>query len=174
KQIYLYNLNESGTPGFEVINPIFIGPDYFIILSLILATGLALTLIFCSLWEYFSLKVIIIVIIIGLLIQSIFSFILLYISNIWLNPILWIYMMSLFSSIFKLAKNLNLKKGITYFFRLNSKTIIHAGISLILAGFLIYASFQDIFFIPGFILLLIGIIPSIIISFFPKKKEIKA
>ena len=24
KQIYLYNLNESGTPGFEVINPILI------------------------------------------------------------------------------------------------------------------------------------------------------
>ena len=24
KQIYLYNLNENGTPGFEVINPILI------------------------------------------------------------------------------------------------------------------------------------------------------
>ncbi|MFX1504069.1 MAG: cytochrome c biogenesis protein CcsA, partial [Promethearchaeota archaeon] len=156
--------------NFIPINPIFIGPDYFIILSLILATGLGLSLIFCSLWEYFSIKVISIVIIIGLLIQSIFSIIILFISNIWLNPILWIFMMSLISSIFKLAKNLNLKKGIIYFFRLNSRTIIHAGISLILAGFLIYASFQDIFFIPGFILLLIGIIPSIIISFCPKRR----
>ena len=31
KQIYLYNLNESGTPGFEVINPILIqGENYLI------------------------------------------------------------------------------------------------------------------------------------------------
>ena len=31
KQIYLYNLNESGTPGFEVINPIKIGDENFLI-----------------------------------------------------------------------------------------------------------------------------------------------
>ena len=31
KQIYLYNLNDSGTPGFEVINPIFIGEENFLI-----------------------------------------------------------------------------------------------------------------------------------------------
>ena len=31
KQIYLYNLNESGTPGFEVINPIRIGDENFLI-----------------------------------------------------------------------------------------------------------------------------------------------
>ncbi len=32
KQIYLYNLNETGKPGFEVINPIKIGnEDYLII-----------------------------------------------------------------------------------------------------------------------------------------------
>ena len=31
KQIYLYNLNESGTPGFEVINPITIGDENFLI-----------------------------------------------------------------------------------------------------------------------------------------------
>ncbi len=31
KQIYLYNLNESGTPGFEVINPIMIGGENFLI-----------------------------------------------------------------------------------------------------------------------------------------------
>ena len=30
-QIYLYNLNESGTPGFEVINPITIGDENFLI-----------------------------------------------------------------------------------------------------------------------------------------------
>ncbi len=31
KQIYLYNLNESGTPGFEVINPIAIGDENYLI-----------------------------------------------------------------------------------------------------------------------------------------------
>ena len=31
KQIYLYNLNESGTPGFEVINPIVIGEENYLI-----------------------------------------------------------------------------------------------------------------------------------------------
>ena len=31
KQIYLYNLNESGKPGFEVINPIFIGNENYLI-----------------------------------------------------------------------------------------------------------------------------------------------
>ena len=31
KQIYLYNLNESGTPGFVVINPITIGDENFLI-----------------------------------------------------------------------------------------------------------------------------------------------
>ena len=31
KQIYLYNLNESGTPGFEVINPIVIEDENYLI-----------------------------------------------------------------------------------------------------------------------------------------------
>ena len=31
KQIYLYNLNEFGTPGFEVINPITIGDENYLI-----------------------------------------------------------------------------------------------------------------------------------------------
>ena len=31
KQIYLYNLNESGKPGFEVINPIKIGNEDYLI-----------------------------------------------------------------------------------------------------------------------------------------------
>ena len=31
KQIYLYHLNDSGTPGFEVINPITIGDENYLI-----------------------------------------------------------------------------------------------------------------------------------------------
>ena len=31
KQIYLYNLNDSGKPGFEVINPIKIGDENYLV-----------------------------------------------------------------------------------------------------------------------------------------------
>ena len=31
KQIYLYNLNDAGKPGFEVINPIKIGDENYLI-----------------------------------------------------------------------------------------------------------------------------------------------
>ena len=31
KQIYLYNLNDTGTPGFEVINPILIDNENYLI-----------------------------------------------------------------------------------------------------------------------------------------------
>ena len=31
KQIYLYNLNDTGTPGFEVINPITVGDENYLI-----------------------------------------------------------------------------------------------------------------------------------------------
>ncbi len=31
KQIYLYNLNENGKPGFEVINPILINDENYLI-----------------------------------------------------------------------------------------------------------------------------------------------
>ncbi|MFX1572584.1 MAG: cytochrome c biogenesis protein CcsA [Promethearchaeota archaeon] len=159
--------------NFLPIDVIFIGVDYFIVTSLSLATGLALSLIFCSLWEYFDIKWIGVAIIIGIMIQLALSYIVLIIFNIWINPILIIFFISLFSSLFKLGKNFNLNKGFKYFFRLNSKTIIHAGISLILAGFLVSSMYKDIFFIPGFFLLLIGIIPSILITFFPKREVIQ-
>jgi cytochrome c-type biogenesis protein CcmF len=159
---------------FFPINIIYIGPEYFIITTLVLAVGLALTLIFCSLWEYFEIKWITLAIAIGVLIHSVFSFSLLFILEIWINPIMIIYFISIFASLFKLAKNFKVRKGFKYFFRLNSKTIIHAGISFILVGFLIDPNielFQDIFFITGFIILIIGIVPSIFNVFFTKEDK---
>ena len=159
--------------NYFAINVLFISTEYFILSSLVLATGLAISLIFCSLWEYFSIKWIAVAIIIGLLFQSIYSYSLFFIFNIGINPLIIIFLFALVASLFKLIKNFNIKKGARYFFRLNSKTIIHVGISFILVGFLILPSleiFQDIFFITGFILLLIGIVPSVLISFLPKKK----
>jgi len=154
------------------IDVIYIGSEYFIITTLILAVGLAISLIFCSLWEYFEIKWIALAIVVGVSIQSVLSFSLLFILGVWINPIMIIFFISIFASIFKFTNNLNVKKGFKYFFRLNSKTIIHTGISFILVGFLIdpnIALFQDIFFITGFILLLIGIVPLIFTVFFTKR-----
>jgi len=154
------------------INVIYIGSEYFIITTLILAVVLALSLIFCSLWEYFALKWIALAIVIGVSIQSVFSITLLFTLGIWINPIMIIYFISIFASIFKLTNNFNVKKGFKYFFKLNSKTIIHAGVSFILVGFLNNPDidvFQDIFFITGFFILLVGIIPSTFTVFFVKK-----
>ena len=156
------------------INTIFIGTDYFIMTTLVLAVGLASSLIFCSLWEYYDIKWIGIAIIIGISVQSIFSFIILLTSSIWINPILIVFIISLIASLFKIGQNFKFKKGFKFFFRLNSKTIIHAGISCILMGFLVTSYFQDFIFITGFILLLIGIVPSILIAFFPRKKITKS
>jgi cytochrome c biogenesis factor len=160
---------------FAIINVIFIRTDYFILSTLVLASGLAVSLIFCSLWEYFSIKWISIIISIALVFQSIISYYVLFIFDIGINPLIIIFFIAIFATLFKLIKNFNVKKGAKYFFRLNSKTIIHTGIASILVGFLILPSlgiFQDIFFISGFILLMIGIIPSILISLLPSKSKI--
>ena len=156
------------------INVIFIRTDYYILSTIVLASGLAISLIFCSLWEYFEIKWITLAIIVGVSIWlGIIAFTFVFTLGIWFNPLMIIFFMSIFASLFKLTKNFKIRKGFKYFFRLNSKTIIHAGISFILVGFLIppnFEIFQDIFFISGFILLMIGIVPSILISFLPKKK----
>jgi hypothetical protein len=157
---------------FFPINVISIGPEYFIITTLIMSVGLAITLIFCSLWEYFEIKWIALAIVIGIAIQSVFSIIFFFTLGIWINPIMIIYFISIIASLFKLANNFKVRKGFKYFFRLNSKTIIHAGLSLILVGFLIDPNlelYQDIFFISGFIFLIIGIVPSIVTIFYSKK-----
>jgi hypothetical protein len=158
------------------LDEMYIGPDFFIITTLILAIGLAVTLVFCSLWEYFDLKWIGLIIVFGVSVQSVISFFILFLSGIWINPIIIVYFISIISSFYKITRNLTMKKGITYFFRLNSKTIIHSGISFILVGTIIpsiFEIFQDIFFITGFTLFLVGIIPSILRTFFLKKDNKK-
>jgi len=158
--------------SFLGINPIFLSPDYFIAGSLILAVGLALSLIFCALWDVYNLRSIGIVIVIGMVIQSIFSFIILILLGVWINPFIIIFFISFFASVLKLLKNLKIISNYRQYFRLTSKLYVHAGISLILIGAVIDPDaliFLDIFFISGFILLLIGIIPSILMLFFSKK-----
>ncbi|MFX0057771.1 MAG: cytochrome c biogenesis protein CcsA [Candidatus Hodarchaeota archaeon] len=159
--------------NFININIILVGPNFFIISTFILAILLAISLTFCSFLEFFNLKWIILTLVITFIIQLIISLVLVFLIDIWINPFISIYYYALFASIFRLIKRSNLKMGIQKFIRINSKTIIHAGISLILIGTLIDASYVlilDIFYISGFTLLLFGIIPSIITVFFIKSK----
>jgi len=161
--------------NFFSFNIILVGADFFIMTTLILASGLAITLIFCSLYGRYKLKWITVVIIIGLIVQSIISLLVFLLSSIMINPLIAIFILSFLTSILKLIQDFDSSKGIKHYFRINSKTYVHTGLSLILIGTLIYPEawlFQDIFYISGFIFLIGGIIPSIFILFFLRKKKV--
>ncbi|MFX0047382.1 MAG: cytochrome c biogenesis protein CcsA [Candidatus Hermodarchaeota archaeon] len=160
---------------FFSLNIILVGPDFFIITTLVLASGLAITLIYCSLYDIYKLKWITVVILTVILIQSILSLLTFLLSTFWINPLIAIFFLALLISIFKLIKDFDSKKGIKHYFRINSKTYIHTGLSLVLIGTLIDPGawlFQDIFYISGFIFLISGIIPSLFILFFLKKNRV--
>jgi len=161
--------------NFFSLNIIFVGTDFFILTTLILASGLAITLIFCSLYGVYKLKWITVAIIIGVAFQSVLSLVIFLLSSIWINPLIAIFILALLTSILKLIKNFDSSKGIKQFFRINSKTYVHTGLSLILIGTLIDPEawfYQDIFFISGFIFLISGIIPSILILFILKRNKV--
>lgn len=160
---------------FFSFNKILVGQNYFILTTLILASGLAITLIFCSLFGFYRLKWITVTILVGIALQSVISIIIFFLSSIWINPLIAIFILALLGSILKLIKDFDSRKGLKHFFKINSKTYIHAGISLVLIGTLIDPNvwaFQDIFFISGFIFLICGIIPSAIILFFIKRNNV--
>jgi cytochrome c-type biogenesis protein CcmF len=160
---------------FFSLNKILAGPNYFILTTLILASGFAITLIFCSLFGFYKIKWITVAIIVAIILQSVISIIVFFLSSILINPLIALFILALLSSILKLVKDFDSSKGLKHFFKINSKTYIHTGISLVLIGTLIDPNvwlFQDIFFISGFIFLISGIIPSIIILFFIKGKKV--
>ncbi|MEJ2293608.1 MAG: cytochrome c biogenesis protein CcsA [Candidatus Lokiarchaeota archaeon] len=160
--------------SFLFINPIFINSNYYIFSTLILAIGLGISLTCCSLIEYYNVKKIILAISLTFIIQLVISLFLLYTDEIRINPLIAIYYLAFGSSLFKLMKNLQFYRIPSKFFRTNSKTIIHLGISSLLIGTLInqsYGAFLDFFYIFGFFILLFGIIPSIIIGLRLKGKQ---
>jgi hypothetical protein len=141
---------------------------------MILAIGLGTSLIFCSLIGDYKLRNIVIIISLILIAQLILSLVLFYLIEIWINPFIAIFYVAFAASILKLSKNFRFKLGLKTFFRINSKTIIHIGISSILIGTLIDPNYEialDLFYILGFFVLLIGIIPSIILSLRLKRKQ---
>ena len=150
---------------FVLITPIYIGADYYNVLATIMAFGLAISLIYCSLYNDYKVKSITIMIIgsviIGILIGVLVNYVLIAIV---------IYFVSGLSSIISILTHLGDTKGLKTFFRVNSKKIIHLGISLILMGTLTGTLIiTDIFYILGFFILIIGISPSIIIVFLKVK-----
>ena len=150
--------------NFIPFNPIYIGATYYLF-TIVPAIGLATTLIYCSLWNEFNIKSITLVLIIGIIVSIPIGFL--------LHPVIIpivIFSFSGVSALISIIKHFNVKKGFRQFFRINSKKIIHLGISLIFIGFLTgKLLITDIILISGFFLLLIGIIPSILIVFFRKK-----
>jgi len=162
---------------FSNINILYVGTDYFILTTLILASVLATSLVFCSLYGTYKLKVIAFILVIGGIVQTTLSFVIFSIFGVWINPVISIFIVALLSSILKLIKDFNKNAGLKQYFRINSKTYVHIGLSLILIGTLIDPEvwiFQDIFFISGFIFFMSGIIPSIFIYFFLRRNILKS
>jgi len=159
---------------FFNFDTILVGADFFILTASILASGLAITLIFCSLYGIYKLKWISVAIIIAIIIQSFLSLVMFLLSSIWINPLIAIFVLALLTSILKLIKDFDSSKGIKHYLRINSKTYVHTGLSLILIGTVIDPGawfFQDTFFISGFFFLISGIIPSILILFILKRNK---
>jgi cytochrome c-type biogenesis protein CcmF len=152
---------------FTNINPIFVVDIYYIMGIIFPAIGLALTLIYCSLWEDFNLKSITMVLIISVGVAMIIGF--------FTYPVIIAILIFSFSgvaAIISIIKHLSFKKGFKHFFKINSKKFIHLGFSLILMGFLTGTLLlTDILFISGFFILVLAIIPSLFMVFFRQKKS---
>jgi len=91
---------------FSNINVLYVGTEYFILTTLILASVLAISLVFCSLYGVYKLKVIAITLAIGGILQTIISFVVFSISGVWINPVI---------SIFIISRDLNIYYIITIF-----------------------------------------------------------
>jgi len=152
--------------NFIPLNTITIGNAYYLF-TIVPAIGLAVTLIYCSLWDVFKIKSITIVLIIGIIVSMPIGLL----SHLMIIPIV-IFSFSGVSALISIIIQFDVKKGFIQFFRINSKKIIHLGISLIFIGFLTgKLLITDIVFISGFFFLLIGIIPSIFMVFLRKKRS---
>jgi len=149
-------------------------PSYYIFSASVPAMGIAISLIFCSLWKEYEIKQIGKLLVLIFFIQICVTFSILLFLELWINPVIAIYFLALVASLFRLIKDFNIKKGFKLFFMINSKTIIHIGTSLILLGTLGGPLlWQDFFYITGFYVLLLGIIPSLLAVFLLQKKERK-
>ncbi len=152
--------------------PLYLNINYYSTGALIPATLIGIALIFYSLRGIVRKRIILIIIIVGLLIQTLISYLLKVYLDIWINPLIAIFIISLIATIIPLIKNLPKAKAYGTFFKVNGRHIIHLAISFILVGTLVGEGiFQTIVYFSGFILSILGIIPSILISLIGKTKS---
>jgi len=152
--------------------PLYLNINYYSTGALIPAILIGISLIFCSLRGIVQKKTILIIIIVGLLIQSLISYLLKTYTDIQLNPLIAIFIISIIATLIPLIKNFSFAKGYGRFFKVNGRHIIHLSISFILVGTLAGEGIiQTIVYFVGFILSLLGIIPLILIPFIKKKES---
>jgi len=155
--------------GFMNINPIYIVNSFYVMAAIVPTIGLAITLIYCSLWNDFDIKSITIALIASIGVAIIIG--------VLTNPVIIAILIFSFSgvaAIISMVKHLSFKRGFKHFFKINSKKIIHLGISLILMGFLTGTLLlTDILLISGFFIILIGIVPSLFVTFLIGKKNLE-
>jgi cytochrome c biogenesis factor len=155
---------------FIPLTVVNIVPSYYIYAASIPATFIGVSLIFCSLWGDYKLVRIGEFIIVVVLTQLTISLILLNLFNLWINPTIAIYSLAIFSSIFKICKSYSRKMSFKQFYSKISRFLLHLGISFILVGSLGGTKiFQDVFYITGFYILVLGIIPSMVTTFLKQK-----
>lgn len=149
--------------GFDENQAIFVGIEFFSQLGLICAVGLAISMTFCALITYSSIKKISAVILIGFTGNLVFT--ILYGANIfgWISLVAIFYIIALGATTFNLMKNFR-RKGLADFVKTNAKTIIHMGLSAILLGTLSESpsTFQNICYIAGFFVMISGSILGIL------------
>jgi cytochrome c biogenesis factor len=148
------------------INPFDLDPNYYSMTLLAPAAGLSIALVFCSLLKIYPLKKVgLAIIMVGCTFFG-FSGVLLIVSGTFLNPVLICYILAFLSICLVLMKNIKKSMGFSQFFKLNSRHLVHAGLSLVLIGTItMNATFQDLVFIPGFFVMIAGIVPSLVVPF---------
>ncbi len=148
------------------IIPFDLYPSYYSLLLILPAGGLSIALVFCSLLNIYPLKKVGLVIIVATCALSGYSVVMYYVSGVLVNPVLAFYLFALIAACIVIFKNVRKGTGPSQFFKLNSRHIVHAGLSLILIGTVTTnVIFQDLVFIPGFFVMIAGIVPSLVASF---------
>ncbi len=159
--------------GFDADQAIFVGTEFFSQLGMICAVGLAISMNFCALIPYWSVKKISTLIFSGFAGSLVFTAF--YGATIfgWIDLIAIFYILALIATIFNLIKNFR-RRSISDFVKTNAKTVIHIGLSAILLGTLSVSPsiFQDICYIGGFFIMISGSILGIL-SRVLKRKQVQ-
>jgi cytochrome c-type biogenesis protein CcmF len=152
--------------------PLYLNINYYSTGALVPAVLIGISLVFCSLRGIVQKKIILIIAVVSLLVQTLISYLLKITTGTWINPFIAIFIISIISAIIPLIKHFSFAKGYGHFFKVNGRHILHLAISFILVGTLLEDGIiQTIVYFSGFILSILGIIPSILISLIRKTES---